>query len=305
MESTCPSCGAENYESARYCRKCGTQLGSSEFHEAPTREFSQQPAPPQSAADAQDYRTFPSGPIHEQGARYVPPPDAPLVPHGMTQAPVRVNTAPMQTGPVKRKTNWLLIVGVVFLALLMVGGITAVVVVHKLQQIANDISKPGPKKIGPVTVNGTDPDKLPAELRGWYYDGARIKNSTVVNLGSKTQKTLIMESDDDPDDVAEFYAEKFQAFPQKTVVNGDHGEHVYSARGTNVVVKPADSGAGSDIVVSIGNFAGDVEIPDIPDVDVEPEVEPPAAPGAPTAVPPAPPAAPRDAPPPPPARPKS
>src|SRR4051812_15597936 len=116
MEIICPTCGAENYDSARYCRKCGTQLGSSEFHEAPTRSL--EPERAQVPPPARGLDTFGSAPLAGEPARYTPPSMPPA--NGAVQAmhtgmPGRVQTGAMQGAPPAKKTNWLLIVGGIIL----------------------------------------------------------------------------------------------------------------------------------------------------------------------------------------------
>jgi hypothetical protein len=300
MEVTCPSCGAENYDSARYCRKCGLQLGSAEFHEAPTRSFEEQrrvePVVEHvEPVQGRGFDTFGSRPLAGEAARYVPPPSAPqgALQPGTSHTPGRIDTAPMFTGPVKKGPNVFLIIGVIVLALFVGAGVLSAIIGHAIKA-AKDAARakeassapavPGKGKSATGRGGSVDPDTLPKELQGWYYDGARI-NIFKLNGSSGF---LIMKTDDDAGEVADFYREKFTKInteiheEKSVIIGGDAGQRA------TVIINEPDPGDDEDqtnIVVTLGN---EMSFPGMPDINIPfgpgdvPKAAPPPPPAAPT-----------------------
>lgn len=274
MDLTCPNCGAENYESARYCRKCGNQLGSSEFHEAPTRGLEHQR--PDEAPPARAFDTFGSAPLGGEGPRYAPPSVTPsaagLQPAGFTNAPLGVETGPVHSGPVKKGTNWFLVIGAIVLAAFLGGVVTLAIVAGAFWNRGAPPPPPPPAGApsSPPVAGGTPsapavppPGSLPAPaesdpLRQWYYQGATISVSQ-PNL-------LIMTTKDDVSKVADFYRKTFadRGVTPMQVADPDEGGVVMTggSDGTTVVVSPPDEGEDGDetnIVVTLGGFP--IQIP--------------------------------------------
>lgn len=273
MENNCPDCGAENYDGARYCRKCGRQLTSAEFHEAQTRAFDH------------------NRPVDQQYApeppRYVPPPAHPA-PFGGTAPPGALGTSPLQhkaKGP-----NWLLIFGIISLVVILGIGVTAFVVVREISEAvatAPDIDF----SEGPVVTSGgvTDPDDLPEDLRPWYYPGAEIEESVTGGIGGIGGSVLIMKSDDTANEIVAHYEELLAKAGGRSVVR-DNDSTVLTAGSTSVVIENKADGSGmTQVVVAMGKGIGGPKIvipsaPDIPkppDVPGPPELPEPPAPKAP------------------------
>lgn len=312
---TCPTCGAENTEGARYCRICGVQLGADGFHEAPTRNFEGAgPAPasvPVAGPESSPFATFNASgsavlPPHEP-QRYVPPSAVPA-PGQMAVYPPRtgpagpVPTNPLDTGPVKRRSRagavLAIIGGFVLLVIIALVGLGVYVARHVPVTVVTDekgnktVSVPG----GPTATvgEGVAPDSIPKPLSEWYYDGAEVK--TLVQGAAAGQSGGVMEmwTEDDPESVAEYYREKFAGVKETSEVRSGDGEVAFSSNGANVVIDPSDEKPGTtDIVVVLGGPI--IPTPPMagPKVIVRPDVKAPSVtPGvAPTApVPPPPPA---------------
>ncbi len=297
MDVTCPSCAAENYDSARYCRKCGAQLGSAEFHEAPTRGLDHQ-RPPDPQPPARAFETFGSAQLPNDGPRYAPPvvssSAAGLQPANLTGMPTRVETGPMSapTGPAGKGPPWFLIIGAIVLAAFIGGVSMLVLVADRLKNNLSDRQPPparGSSDSGEKGPPVTPPPGAPVatSIESWQYDGATNTSSPVPNV-------LIMETDDDIDDVTEFYREKFDALGIKPGYVKDPDDHstVFmggpSAGNIIIAISPpdADEGGGGDgntteIVVTGGGsgFPGFPGVPPIPNV---PEVPAPPAPPTPS-----------------------
>jgi hypothetical protein len=314
MDVICPSCGAENYESARYCRKCGLQLGSSEFHEAPTRELGHE-RELEVEPDLRKYQTFPSTPLNQGSVpRYVPPPASqmpvPLAGPGATGMPGRVSTSPIQTGPVSKKPKWVLIFGAIILTFFLGAGIIGAIVASAIREVERQEARERAAAEAAPAPRGNviDADQLPDEVREWYYDGAAIERFVHRNDGPVNFTTLIMNTEDDAQRVAEFYRDAMRDTKGRSEFAKDD-KVVMSGAGTNVVIN-GSGGTGAArgktrIVVVIGagvpglpgGIPGLPEIPDIedpnidvpepPDIDIDPDGAPPAPPPAPPAAAPA------------------
>ena len=291
MQQTCPNCGSENYDFARFCRKCGFRLSNEEFHEAPTRGFDHKRpeappfAPPEEVAPAR--YVPPSGPGYAPESRY-----------GATMRPGPPGTSPMPPVRIERKggTNWLMIVGVILLLVVVGGGAIGFVIAKRISDAV--ASSPGGGGPGFPTVQvqeggNIDPESLPAELQPFYYPGSDIKQSVSGSVMGMGGSVLIMTSDDDRADIEEHYKEIFgDAQGKREIRDGD--ETVLGAGTTNVVIQPSDENAElMQIVVALGKGSG-IGIPDgTPQVPTVPPVgpvpSPPSTPATPGPPPPAPP----------------
>jgi hypothetical protein len=299
MDVTCPKCGAENYDSARYCRKCGEQIGDTDFHEAQTRELGHERAAAP-APEPRRYETYPSAPLNQSGQsgspRYVPPPahPAPLASAGATGLPSRIDTSPINTGPVAKKTNWLLIIGGIFMAFILGIGVIAAIVANVAKKAIQEASKNGPIAAGPAgpavptgkVIKNPKLSQLPAEVRAWYYEGAKTRDYIGGGYGNLSGSVFTMDTDDDPSTVAEFYREKFGG--EGTEINSQDNKIVFAnERGTVVTIEPnrgPDDETGITVILGsgpgMGGPAGTPEIPPVPGTPVPP-VPPPPAPPAP------------------------
>ncbi len=261
MEQTCPACGADNVGSARYCRKCGIQMGSSQFTEAPTRNFEDQRQP------VADHMSSP-GPQFQEPPRYTPPmpsqPSTGYQPHpNVTGVPQRINTSPITTGPVQKKgANWLLIIGGILLAVILAAGMLGIAIFKAIKNNIKVTDKPTPtvsagdKDTG-FTVGGpSDPDKLPSSLKGWYYEDSTIEQVVSGRMMGAEGAVLIMKSEDDVNDIADFYRDKFEKIKNKQEVKTDD-KVIFSSDGANVVIEPDEDTTGVQrIIVSLGGQHG-------------------------------------------------
>lgn len=304
MDVTCPKCGAENYDSARYCRKCGEQIGDSDFHEARTRELSQERGAA-SAPEPRRYETFPSAPLNQSAPsgspRYVPPPahPVPFSSPGVTGMPARVDTSPINTGPVAKKTNWLLIIGGILMAFILGIGVIVAIVANVAKEAIKEASRSGPiadKQNGPPgsgfpsgkVIKNPKLEQLPAEVRPLYYTGATMRELVSGGAWGISGSVLTMDTDDEADTVAEYYRDKFDG--KGTEV--DEGDEWTFTNEQGTVVR-IEANAGED-----GNTAIEVIMGRVPGMPAPP----PGAPDVPNPqgipAPPAPPTLPAPSPPP-------
>lgn len=315
MDVTCASCGAENPESARFCRKCGTPLGDAAFTEAPTRSLE---GNPDTAPRPRSFETFPSAPLGPEPGRYAPPVHTPESAnlHAFGQqypsGPIAVPVAPPPLAKPSSTKRLMLVVGAILLVAVLGGvGMIAVIVSHIHARGASHppvVAVPDPpavpgsggkskraKSDGPY-----DPDRLPEALKPWYYESA--SGTPVIQQNGKTA-LLIMKTDDDASDVADYYRDKFaelKSTPNQidsgtdvvlTSTNLDPGVNVIISENSDHDASDDDEGdddgdGRTDIVVTVGGPS--IPIPNIPHFGKEAPVAPPQEPSVPP--PPAPPA---------------
>lgn len=317
MEMTCPSCGATNYDFARYCRKCGVQLAGAEFHEATTRGLDhQRPAEaPGSESHSEPHRGDPSvaaPTTFGDPPRYVPPQVAPIggpvQQRAATGYPGRVSTSPMATGQVRKGTNWLLVIGIVALLFVLGGGmLTALIIRSVNRSVQTGPDGPTvnlPEGVTFVPKGTTDPEKLPESLKPWYYPDSTIEHSMTASVGSfGGGSVLTMVTEDDLEEVADHYREILSATGSVTE-HRDGDSIVFPESGRAIVIKHWDEDPDmTEIVVALGGGPGHPSPPAPGTIPTPPA--PPAKPGEvspPGATPPVPPV---PAPAPPPAAPKS
>lgn len=305
MAMTCPKCGAENTDEARFCRICGVQVGAEGFHEAPTRNFEEGRAP----APAPSQEVSPFATYGADGSAILPPRDPRMyVPPSVVQQPGAmmgyqhgtspagpIPTNPLQTGPVKKSyigRIFLAIAGVIILVLVGLIGLGIWVASHVTPTVTDDgkggvkVSVPGG---GPtVSVNdGGSPESLTGPIAEWYYEGAKIETSVNTSVGGMSGGVLEMTTEDDIDTVAEFYRDKFADFRNKTEVRESDSVVFTSNNGTHVEIEASGKPDGlTSITVAMGSLGGmpgggPGGIPPIPPVTGGPAPAPPAPPATP------------------------
>lgn len=301
MAMTCPKCGAENTDEARFCRICGVQVGAEGFHEAPTRNFeegrSPAPAPSQEVSPFATYGADGSAILPPRDPRMYVPPSVVQQPgtmmgyqHGTSPAgPIPTN--PLQTGPVKKSyigRIFLAVAGLIILVFVCLIGLGVWVASHVTPTVKDDgkggveVKFPGG---GPnVTVGeNASPESLKGPIADWYYEGAKIETSVNSSVGGVSGAVLEMTTEDDMDTVAEFYRDKFAEIKTKTEVRESDS---ISFSGGNTHVEIESSGnpdAPTTITVVMGNVGGMPGggpgfIPPVPPVTVDAPPVPPAAP---------------------------
>lgn len=293
MQQTCPNCGAENYDFARYCRKCGFRMSTDEFHEAPTRGF-----------DHQRPEAPPFAPAPEPApSRYSPPSGAGYAPElrrGPTMRPGSPGTSPMPPVRIDRKggPNWFLIVGVFLLVALLGGATIGIILVKRVTEAVATAPNDGGGVIPSVQVQeggDIDPDSLSAELKPFYYPGADIQQTVSGSMMGMGGSVLIMTSDDERQEIESHYKEIFADAKDKREIR-DGQETVLGSGPTSVIIHPSDENAELfEIVVALGKGvpgAGSVPtppaVPEIPEGQDAPDGVPPPPPKPPAAAPPAP-----------------
>ena len=295
MAMTCPKCGAENLDEARFCRICGVQVGAEGFHEAPTRNFEQgrTPAPSLPSQEVSPFATYGA-----DGSAILPPRDPRMyVPPSVVQQPGAmmgyqpgtgfagpVQTNPLQTGQVRKSR-----VGRV---LAIVAGIFALILACLIGLgiwVASNIKvNREPVLAGPTVAEKVRPAPAPSavSMDEWVYDGATVD---IRNEGSgfgMEGGLLLMTTEDDVETVGDFYRDLLTDAAQKREIR-QPDKLVFISDGTLVVVEPSEDTEGmTSIKVVFGNVAGipgvnggkPGKIPPIPPVAVD---EPPAPPAAP------------------------
>ena len=109
-----------------------------------------------------------------------------------TSYPGRVSTSPMATGQVRKGTNWLLVVGIVALLFVLGGGMLTALIIRSVNQSVQwsvETETDGemgnlPEGVTFVPKGTTDPEKLPASLKPWYYPDSTIEHSMTASIGS-------------------------------------------------------------------------------------------------------------------------
>lgn len=296
MAMTCPKCGAENTDEARFCRICGVQVGAEGFHEAPTRNFEQgrTPAPSPSSQEVSPFATYGA-----DGSAILPPRDPRMyVPPSVVQQPGTmmgyqhgtspagpVPTNPLQTGPVKKSY-----IGRIFLA---IAGVIILVLVSLIGLgiwVASNIKVNKEPVIGSTVVEKERPAPSPpaASMDEWVYDGATVDIRSEGSGFGMEGGLLQMTTEDDVETVGDFYRDLLTDAAQKQEIR-QPDKLVFISDGTVVVIEPSEDKEGmTSIKVVFGSMAGipgvnggkPGKIPPIPPVIVE---EPPAAPPAPPA----------------------
>jgi hypothetical protein len=283
METTCPDCGSQNYDFARYCRKCGRQLTSAEFNEAPTRGLDHQ----------RPQATFGTGEEQWQGGpRYVPPPGSVPVFQGGPYPPGVVPPQHQQPPvPQKKGSNLPIIIGSFLLVALFIVVAGVVIVVKQV----NRAIEAGPQ-VAPVIVEGTgddnsviDPDTLPADMQTWIYPGSTVRQAISGGIGGVKGVYIKMSTEDDLNEIVEHYQEILTGADTNLVRQPDQ-TIIASPNGQSVIIKPGADGT-NDIEVALGSGfpgAGAPTPPPPRGAIPKPPAEP--VPAAPPAAPPATPA---------------
>ncbi len=273
MAMTCPKCGAENTDEARFCRICGVQLGAEGFHEAPTRSFEQgkTPSPAQEVSPFATYGADGSAILPPRDPRmYVPPsvvqPPGAMMGYQHGTAPAGpIPTNPLQTGPVRKSYAgriFAVIAGLVVFVLVALIGLGVWIASNVTPTVRDDgkggveVSMPGGAPI--VTINeGTSPDSLKGPIAEWYYDGATIETHINGGVAGASGSVLKMNTEDDVETVAEFYREKFAESRNSQEIRKDD-KVVFEGDGINVVIMPSDEKRDvTDVVVVMGRVGGD------------------------------------------------
>ncbi|MBK6427776.1 MAG: zinc ribbon domain-containing protein [Blastocatellia bacterium] len=297
MAITCPKCGAENTDEARFCRICGVQLGAEGFHEAPTRNFEQgktpSPTPAQEVSPFATYGADGSAILPPRDPRMYVPPSVVQLPgammgyqHGTAPAgPIPTN--PLQTGPVRKSK-----VGRV---LAIVAGIFALILACLIGLgiwVASNIkvnNEPVVGGAGPAVAekDRSAPASPAVSMDDWVYDGATVDIRSEGSAFGMEGGLLKMTTEDDVETVGDFYRDLLADATQKQEIR-EPDKLVFISDGTVVVVEPSEDTEGmTSINVVFGNMAG---IPGakggkpgmIPPIPVEPVVAPPEAPAPPT-----------------------
>lgn len=298
MAMTCPKCGAENTDEARFCRICGVQVGADGFHEAPTRNFEQRQvssSQPPSQPEVSPFATYGA-----DGSAILPPRDPRMyVPPSVVQQPGTmmgyqhgtspagpIPTNPLQTGPVRKSR-----VGRV---LAVVAGIFALILACLIGLgiwVASNIKvNREPVLAGPTVAEKVRPAPAsPAvSMDDWVYDGATVDIRSEGSGFGMEGGLLQMTTEDDVETVGDFYRDLLTDAAQKQEIR-QPDKLVFISDGTVVVVEPSEDTEGmTSIKVVFGNMAGipgmnggkPGKIPPIPPVTVD---APPAAPPAPPA----------------------
>ena len=148
----CPKCGLERREGERFCRNCGTALGTGQtsLHESPTTAppAVQQPAPAvqQPAPAVQQPAPAVQQPAPVQPAVLPAPPTAP---HAVVQAPAASSSLPFK--PIALGGGALLVIAAI-LPWVSVGGSGTSALDIPLESLWNLNAGDGPIKIGFVTI---------------------------------------------------------------------------------------------------------------------------------------------------------
>ncbi len=307
MAMTCPTCGAENTDEARFCRICGVQLGSEGFHEAPTRNFEQRQessSQPPSQPEVSPFATYGA-----DGSAILPPRDPRMyVPPSVVQQPGTmmgyqhgtspagpIPTNPLQTGPVKKSyigRIFLAVAGVIIFVLVGLIGLGIWVASHVTPTVKDDgkggveVQFPGGGPNVSVGENAS-PESLKGPIADWYYEGSKIETSVNSSVGGVSGAVLEMTTEDDMDTVAEFYRDKFAEIKTKTEVR-ESDSISFSGGNTHVDIESSGNpDAPTTITVVMGNVGGmpgggPGAIPQIPPVTVGPPPDPPAPPADPS-----------------------
>lgn len=298
MATNCQKCGAENADEARFCRICGVQFGAEGFHEAPTRSFEQQQAQPSQAASqpvVSPFATFGGDgsavlPPREPRA-YVPPsvvmqPGAVMGYQPGTAIGAPVPTNPLQSGPI-RKSRTGRVLG--FLAALVAIVLACLIGLVAIVLHVNDDPSPAPPA---ASVGKQAAPSVPGAPRGvmaeWYYEDATIEEHVDGTFGGMKGGVLTMTTEDDIDQVAEFYRDKLAEAPEKMENRSSDGI-VLKGPGVVIVIEPSEDQEGmTSITVALGDMGGigggaftPGKVPQVPPVAPSGAVEPPAAPPAP------------------------
>lgn len=302
MENICPSCGAENLESARYCRKCGVRIGSEEFHEAPTRSFEEQRVVGVETVGRSDPGTAPQGRVvaTDEAPRYVPPQQAPGGALGYSDARFSQPMDPRAytTGPLKKGPNWLLIGGLLLGMIFLIALVALPVMYLFIKPSHTTAGEKGapvaipsePTKPPRTPSPGLGSGKVPDAMQEWIYPDSNIVNFTQLPIpGMQGPNGVIeMQSDDDPDDIFEYYEELMtdsassspnihRTSDKDVLISGSRIVEITTEKGV-AIIKVVIAPGGEDMGFPDGDEDGPGSTPSAPPTPPTPPAAPPAPP---------------------------
>lgn len=236
MEQPCFRCGYVSDRPARFCRQCGSQLvAETEASSAATRNYAQltaQNADPQSAYPAH----APYQQLDDQTPETTPfyrPPNAPQY-----QTPIIEQT----------RTNWgkWVVIGLLTFMMVCIVAVGGVIYLGKQwvdSQTASPatdipIGRTGQPPLPPIAPAAPEPPSAPAvasSLDSYKYPDAEITKSHKAGVA----ETIQMTTDDDMEDVREYYQEKFKN--NLGIHNEDGKKAIFTSLGQpliTVIVQP-------------------------------------------------------------------
>jgi hypothetical protein len=276
MDTPCPDCGTENYDGARFCRKCGRTLIDFAVSEATTRSLEERERAARMYAEAGDR------------PRYVAPSDA-TPPGGL--APQTGYQPAAGTNPLQQKAPLWPIWVALSVALIVFLAVGATFFVNRaIPRAGTPVPTQEPAIAPPAEEDVEDPDidvdvdpdlededsdsllsQVPASAKKWVYPGSTVEGIDEIPGG---MTKLSLSTDDDFTKVVKFYRDRMPDALKKT----EPGEA--KVVGSEAIVTIQDGGDGSTVDVLV-NPGGPGFIPPIPPIPAVPTPPAPPAPPAP------------------------
>ncbi len=314
MSFQCPKCGTQTRDGAKFCHGCGTPIGTATLpSNMPSGEIKTppmpQPQPPLQATKSADLPpAAPSAPPRNTSGSFGAPTETMNAPSGyQSQMPQTYHPQNVQARPPKKSSGVLKAILITLGVLLLLGtifiGAAVYMVKDKFQEIAK-AAENGSFPVGDgVTINtGKAADK---DFEEFIYPNSDRKGFSISAKGKNDKGKFnggvaMFTTDDDIDEVVDFYKEKFgdkvavkdtRVDERRTVemtVNTENG-------GKKIIVSNDNTNKEKTLIVIAG---GGENIPDLPAGEVAPPDGMPPAQAGPGGVypPPPPPPPPAEAP---------
>jgi hypothetical protein len=239
MAYQCTSCGSQTRPGAKFCHTCGTPVATTSL--PPTMPMGASPATGERKPISSSFES--SAPPKAAATEATSPPTA-YIP----QTPQTYHTPPYPMHPPKKSgktVKVVLITLAIFVVLSLAGIIGGVYIASK--KASEKFAEL--KRTGLPTVT-SDPNSVPDDKLGVpVYPGAKRTSTFSGGLGPLSGTVVEFVTDDDLDEVAEFYRAHFagQEGQQLRVVSEDNREVVFQVSGPEgtriITVSPNDNNA--------------------------------------------------------------